>query len=52
MRGDTDDCLGSIPLMFFPYQDGCLPVTKTYRCQPITYIPYNIGCKNVRSVVA
>ena len=48
--GDTDNYPGSnSPDVFHPRTDN-LPVTKTHRCKPITYRPYNICCKNVRSV--
>ena len=48
--GDTDNYPVSNSPDVFPYKDGYLPVTKTYRCKPITYRPYNTCCKNVRSV--
>ena len=48
--GDTDNYPGSNSPDVFPSKDGYLPATKTYRCKPITYRPYNIGCKKVRAV--
>ena len=48
--GDTDNSPGGNFPDIFPSKDGYLPVTKAYRCKPITYRPYNTCCKNVRPV--